>query len=369
MNNEEEARQLIGKYLNRECTEEEKSLIERYYLDQFKQGNPPEELPSDGLKASMWTQVSEATQHKKGRLVTLRWRRVAAAMAFFSLVGATVFFLAQNQFFGPSPEIAYKNDVAPGGNNASLTLADGRRIELSSEKEGIALDAGTLTYTDGTELEKKLADYATLATPRGGQYQIVLPDGSKVWLNAASSLKYPTSFDGLEERRVELSGEGYFEVAHNQSMPFIVATDRQEIKVLGTHFNVQAYKDEPLARTTLLEGSVKVSGKGGDETLKPGEQVVLSGGEMNIHEVTVEDAVAWKNGYFMFNSETLESIMLKIGRWYDVEIAYMDPSLKHRTFFGSISRYENISKVLEMLEATDVARFEVSGNKVTIHKK
>lgn len=226
--------------------------------------------------------------------------------------------------------------------------------------------------------------YNTIATPKGGQYQVRLPDGSKVWLNAASSLKYLASFSAWNERKVELSGEAYFEVAKDKDHPFVVKTENQEVIVLGTHFNINSYKDEPATKTTLLEGSVRVSllgttstastinttqkiskGKPAEIILKPGEQATLIGNNIRVSPQNAEDAIAWKDGYFMFNNESLESVMRKISRWYNLDVVFADASIKNQTFYGRMSRFSKVSQVLKSLALTREVKFELKDN--TIH--
>jgi ferric-dicitrate binding protein FerR (iron transport regulator) len=242
----------------------------------------------------------------------------------------------------------------------------------------------------------------TAATPRGGTYQITLPDGTKVWLNAASSLKFPASFGSLKTRSVELTGEGYFEVAKDKAHPFIVATAKQEVQVLGTHFNINAYNDEGSTKTTLLEGSVSVSslplysssrGKRSDErplghatsrdlsyrrddgggrddvVLKPNQESVLTNNaQIRVTDVTAEDAVAWKNGDFVFRGEALESVMRKVARWYDVEVVYADDVPRDVVIGGYVSRSRNISVVLERMAKTGRIKFKIEGKKITVMK-
>jgi len=272
----------------------------------------------------------------------------------------------------------FKNDIAPGSNKAVLTLGNGHKIILNDAKNGQLADEantkitkakdGRLVYntTNNTQASQPAVDYNTVSTPNGGQYEVELPDGTKVWLNASSSLRYPTRFAG-NERKVELSGEAYFEVSHNKTMPFKVKTASQEIEVLGTHFNVNAYTDEPATNTTLLEGSVKItSGKAQSVVIKPQQQASLKSAGFDVREVDADEVIAWKNGYFEFSEENLGSIMRKISRWYNVEIIYTDKGLENQVFSGSISKYKNISQVIKLLELTKVADFNIQGNKIII---
>ena len=210
------------------------------------------------------------------------------------------------------------------------------------------------------------AGYNILATPNGGQYQLTLPDGTKVWLNSSSSLHFPTDFN-TGERIVKLSGEAYFEVAKNEKMPFKVMVKGMEIAVLGTDFNVMAYADENHVATTLLTGAVKVHSSVKDVLLKPGQQALLnnSNEDISVSGGDTEGAVAWKNGYFNFSNENIRSVMRKISRWYNVEVEYQG-DVTHKVLWGTISRFENISEVLRMLELTGSIHFGMQGRKITV---
>lgn len=271
-----------------------------------------------------------------------------------------------------------KKDLDPGTEKAVLTLSDGSVVLLDEALAGKItqqdnvlvekLGKGELMYRS-TETTDNLA-FNTISTPRGGKFQITLADGSKVWLNAASSLIFPVNFIG-EERRVKLVGEAYFEIAHNKSMPFIVEVDnREDVRVYGTHFNINAYQDEPFIRTTLLEGSVAVQVKGNRQNrfLVPGQQLSLSktGNTQISDAINVEETIAWKEDKFHFGEGMdLEQVMRQIGRWYDIEVVYMgDLSSIH--LGGTISRNVSASKVFEMLEMTGVAKFTINGRKVIV---
>jgi transmembrane sensor len=309
------------------------------------------------------------------RKITL-WRNIAAAAAVVFVVGLTaLFYLKYQQRPEPIDTNSLASDIAPGKNAATLTLADGKKIVLSGLKDG------RLLAQAGVEIEKRAdgqliykqkdagttvkPDYNTLTTSRGEQYQVFLPDGSRVWLNAASSVKFPLSFGALKERKVYLTGEAYFEVSKDKSRPFRVVSEQQVVTVYGTHFNINSYGDEATVKTTLLEGSVDVNGT----LLKPNQQAVLAGGKINVIPVRVENVVAWKNGYFRFSAESLESIMRKVSRWYDVEVEFQNPSLKDVEFGGVVTRYTTISKVLEMLQLTEEASFELKGKTIIVKNK
>ena len=257
-----------------------------------------------------------------------------------------------------------------------MTLDDGSKIDLDDAKTGILASEsnidikktgdGQLEYTAGAQ-NVKTVKYNILSTPMGGEYQLVLPDGSKVWLNSGSTLRFPTAFIG-SERIVELKGEAYFDIAKNPKMPFLVRTNNaMDIKVLGTQFNVMAYDDEKNINTTLVEGSVEVL-KGSEKTnLKPGQEAILNRGSGNIKvaQADLEQAIAWKNGYFIFYNENIESIMRKVSRWYNVDIVYQG-NLNNKDFVGTISRNKNVSELLKMLELTGAIHFSIDGRRITV---
>jgi ferric-dicitrate binding protein FerR (iron transport regulator) len=235
----------------------------------------------------------------------------------------------------------------------------------------IKLDDGQLSYKRSASTTSSTISYNTVSTPRGGQYQLVLTDGTKVWLNAASSLRFPTSFIG-NDRRVEITGEAYFEVAHDNKKPFFVAVADMNVEVLGTHFNINAYPDERTIKTTLLEGAVKVESQNQSALLVPGEQARLLNAPLEdgnrrlqtINHVDLEQVVAWKNGKFQFNQASVETIMRQVSRWYDVEVVFEGP-IPDKRFNGKMYRNVNASQVLSILEEGGI-HFRIEGNKVTV---
>jgi len=281
-----------------------------------------------------------------------------------------------------STETKLNNDIAPGGNKAVLILADGSAIVLDSASNGTIsqqgnikvqkLNNGLLAYTiNGWQVsENDEAFYNTISTPRGGQYQVTLAVGTKVWLNAASSIRFPVTFTGTE-RKVEITGEAYFEVAKNKAMPFKVKAATSEIEVLGTHFNVNAYDDEASIKTTLLEGSVKVSvpglaAKQSPKYLLPGQQSGINkeGKILVTDKVDTEEAVAWMKGHFQFKSADLKTILRQIARWYDVDIEYRGEVNLH--FTGQLTRNENVSKVFKELALTGEVHFNIDGKRIVV---
>lgn len=309
------------------------------------------------------------------RLPTLRqWAAIAAAVLV--LAGSTWLFLFPS-FNTISPTVAV-NDIPPGTNKATLTLANGRIITLDSAANTtiseqnntslIRLSNGQLSYhkSDISDQPSAIA-YNVLSTPRGGQFSLSLADGTKAWLNAASSITYPTQFTGAN-REVTITGEVYFEIAANKAQPFIVKTNKQTVQVLGTHFNINAYDDEPAVSTTLLEGSIRVIAGTENAMVRPGEQAVYNQHQLIVSPADVDEAVAWKNGVFQFDNENLESIMRKLSRWYDVDIEYSNTDSRHIPFTGIITHFSNVSQVLRMLELTKKVHFTIEGKKIVVLK-
>lgn len=286
------------------------------------------------------------------------------------------------------PNVNFKNlaaefvshDIPPGGNRAVLTLADGKNITLNEAADGELVKEGNVVVrkTGNGKLvyevmggENEGTDYAyhTISTPKGGTYQITLPDGTKVWLNAASTLKFPTSFVTLTERKIELSGEAYFEVIKDAKHPFRVITEKEEVQVLGTRFNISSYTDDSSEKTTVFEGMVKVSNlqdiKRNKLSLKPGQQSVINESVITVVKADPEVVLAWKNGMFIFDNESLESIMKKVSRWYDVDVVFEGVD-KNKLFEGRVSRLANISRVLKELELTGGVHFKIEFGRIIV---
>jgi transmembrane sensor len=298
-----------------------------------------------------------------------RWARMVAAAAVILLVVATFLMrngLRQDKKDSVGTEIA---DLPPGGNKAILTLANGSTVVLDSAKNGLIAHQGhsaVVKKSNGQLLYKEegspaAVGYNTIVTPRGGEYQVTLPDGTRVWLNAGSSVKFPTSFSG-DRREVEMTGEAYFEVAHQEKLPFIVHAGERQIEDIGTHFNVNAYPDEPEMKTTLIEGAVRIK----NVVLRPGQQLGLdsSGRERMVSNADIEEAMAWKNGLFVFNGADIETVMRSIERWYDVSVVYEAGKDSHR-FTGQISRTSKASEALDIL-ATSGYHFKIRGKIITV---
>lgn len=368
---DEELKEILQRYRDGKATAAEQALLESWYLQYQVPERPaytPEMLEED---AGLVLQQLQQPLKKPARVLPLRRIAAAAVVTLILSAGLIYYLLPAEQTKQPGNSV-YSNDIAPGSNQAFLTLADGSQHPLSTMPPEKSADISHIDVRDGRLVYAKKATakdaeitYNILETPKGGQWQIVLPDGTQVWLNAASSLKYPVAFSG-RERSVELTGEAYFEVAKDATRPFIVRSKGQEVKVLGTHFNVNAYDDEPRITTTLLEGAVSISAGGRQQILKPGEQSSITGDAIKVNEVDTESAMAWKNGYFLFESEDIMSIMRKVSRWYNVEVVYTEGKVPVHHFWGTVSRFQQVSQVLKKLELTGHVHFKIEGRKIFV---
>ncbi|TKC05493.1 FecR family protein [Pedobacter polaris] len=387
--NKKDLESIIKNYVSGKATAEEIKFIEAYYQYLGKGSDILAEKTKEELDAlateNYKTIQAKITQSKTKRKIIPLYRYAAAAVVLISLsIGAFYTITVNNKkTLVATKELAKKNDVLPGVDKAILTLADGSRIVLDnhtsgniSEKAGVTISKtgdGQLLYKINAKSDIKSAAiaYNTIETPKGGQYQVILPDGTKVWLNAASSLKYPEIFAG-NERKVELTGEAYFEVAKNKALPFRVMSKNQEIEVLGTHFNVNTYMDDKSIKTTLLEGSIKISNQKSVKILKPGEQAVIQNyglAAINIlANVDTDDETAWKNGQFRFNNANLKTILNQLERWYDIKIDYS--TVPEKRYNGMVPRKAKLSEVLSMLELTGNISFEIlEGRKLKVYTK
>jgi transmembrane sensor len=388
---EKDAKLLLDKYRKGICTPEESAVVERWYM-QLSDDATLNEDRIDQIGHEIWQTLPIAEQPKRRSI----WPRIAAAAALFIVLGAGFYIYNKNSSY----DLSAGKNIQPGKNTATLTLASGQKIRLSDAVDGeVAKEAGiTITKTKDGQLVYAIGNESstagntdkinTLTTAAGETYQVRLPDGSNVWLNAASSLKYPVNFAAAKERRVELTGEAYFEVAkvnsnakrtsEEKKLPFIVVSNRQQVKVLGTHFNISSYSDDDDTKTTLLEGSVYVFGEGESALLVPNQQAVLTSQQvtatntlvkagLKVTDVNAGKAIAWKNGKFEFVSEDIESILKKIARWYNVEIVYQD-ELVNKRFSGSFSRFDNVAEVLQTIQLTNTVHFKIEGRRILVMK-
>ncbi len=341
------------------------------------------------LQRRMWEQI-EGNANLPGQLIQLsthrgkkRWYSFTAAASILILLGISgylLFLRKPNREIANNPDARHllKPDVAPGSNRAVLILGNGSAIQLDSAQNGILTRQGDANITKMANgqlaynlLNEKPTDilFNILTTPRGGQYQLTLPDGSRVWLNAASSIRFPSSFTG-RERRVQITGEVYFEVAKDAARPFRVDVETgkggpAEIEVLGTNFNVNAYSEEPDIKTTLLEGSVRIKKENAAQLLSPGQQASLTTTGIRMEEnVDLSKVVAWKNGFFWFDNTDLHTLMRQVSRWYNVDVQF-EGQIAEEGFSGKISRSEPLSRFMKVLEVNDV-HIKMEGRKITI---
>lgn len=393
----DQLRNLFEKYLNNSCDLEETQQL----MDYFELGENPDQLKaliSDALKErderyennpavanvlekvdkDLFDQIQQTTTHapevKRKKLSV--WIKIVAVAAMLTIIFSGIYFFNNQSAKLPVVAKVAPQDVQPGEFGATLTMANGQKVNLGSASKGeisrasgiiiSKADDGRLVY----ELDGSVSDpnaLNTLSTARGETYQVRLPDGSLVYLNAASSITYSAALMQNGKRLVKLSGEAYFEVAKDKLHPFIVETNKQTVEVLGTHFNISSYADDETEKTTLLEGSVRVSATGNTKILKPGQQAKLYGGKIQVNETDTDLAVAWKNNEFVVESEHLENIMKMVERWYNVEVVYLGEKTNQR-FSGKVSRFDKLSKVLEIVEFTGEAHFKVKGRTVYVSR-
>lgn len=368
--------------------EEEQRLL-NFYGSFQKESETEEEI--DHIGDNIFEKIRETIDPVENDQYSYRFyylKSISIAAIILLTITTGIYFYSNRNIIEPEhfAEIDVKNDIAPGYNKAILTLADGSRISLDDAANGLLASQGNtaITKTENGQIvyeknnidkSKFMSDRSVInkiQTPKGGKYQIRLPDGSKVWLNSASTLSYPTTFAG-NERKVQLEGEAYFEISPNKSVPFRVQSGNQIVEVLGTHFNINSYDDEDYVKTTLLEGSVRVilnskaNVVSNTKLLKPGEQSLTksSNSGIRIENADTEKAVAWKNGYFRFRNTPIREIMREIERWYDVELVY-EGKMPTDEFTGFISNDVKISAVLKIMEESGGVKFTVKGKKLKV---
>jgi len=363
------------------ATDQEKQLF-LFHLRTFATQNPeweklaPElrQQIEDEIKSDIRLQVFGEDQ-RKSKTIKLWPRIVAIAAAVALLVLGVYFFNYRNDKHTNSNTLATQ-DITPGTVGATLTLANGKKIKLSdaangelASQSGVTISKsanGQLTYEikENTNHEAQLN---TLSTANGETYRVRLPDGSLVWLNATSSLTFSSNLNEGGRRRVKLIGEGYFEVTKDKDHPFIVESSDQEVEVLGTHFNINAYQDEDIIKTTLIEGSVKIITPKLQKMLLPGHEAVKSGNDIQVYSVKAEQAAAWKDGRFVFDNKKIGDIMKMIERWYNVQVIY-EGEMPEDLFLGSVSRFDHVSQVLNILESTGRVHFKVEDRKIYVSR-
>lgn len=351
-----------------------RQLMEQYQETVLQQGVPgePDTLLFEKIKGRI------ASLEERPHLVSSRWRTYAAAAAILLLVlaGGAYWFNSRPAATGIAA-VQQEPNIAPGGNKAVLTLADGTQVTLDSAGRGtlarqgginvLKLDSGQLAY-QGMSAQGQAMQYNTLTIPRGGQFRLTLPDGTRVWLNAVSSLTYPVAFNG-KDRTVELQGQAYFEIAQQPDKPFRVKVRDMEVQVLGTHFDIMAYADEQAINTTLVEGALLVKQGAVTQRLRPGQQAVRNNAAstLTVQPADVDKVTAWKSGFFEFDDADLPAILRQLSRWYDVEIVN-ETKGETGLFWGRINRQLPLASVLKLLASNGV-HFKINGNKVTIYQE
>ncbi len=403
MKEQDHINELFQKYVRNKCTPEEIFFLVQYFdIDENETllkeliRNELDKSTNDSFETDqthldvLYDKITNAiggeqTRTKGGKNRLYTFMRVAAVFILVSAIAFIIYTYRMDWFKNKDtdtlPNIAMENKLQPGGNKAILTLHNGKQIILNEIKEGETVrelgmvisrsDEGRIVYGIDSERSTDRSDgipsLNTITVPRGGKYELVLADGTKIWLNSASTLTFPPTFSG-KERKVELTGEAYFEVAPNKAKPFLVSTPQYQVEVLGTHFNIKAYLDEQMSQTTLLEGAVKVKKEEGELLLTPGQQaeIVLGKKDITRHTANLEKVMAWKNGIFIFDGEELEQVMQQIARWYDAEVVY-EGSVPAVKLAGMVSREDSLERLLGILAKAGKVNFDIKGNKIIVH--
>lgn len=372
--------ELIEKVYANTATEAEIAELDLLYLEFDQKPGYTDKLNEREkvtYKQTIYNRISDQIDtepENQNRRVPKHRIRLWFSMAAVLLISALMVFIYHLNKPSFKQDSLQTTDIKPGGNVATLTLSNGQKVVLTDLKNGTLANEdntsiqktndGQVVYSKKGIVHNSSSSYNMMTTPTGGQYALTLSDGTKVMLNAASTLKYPVCFSG-KDRIVELTGEAYFEVAHDKKKPFKVIANHQVTEVLGTHFNINSYADEDHVKTVLIEGSVKVYSNAGFKILKPGQQSTVVDHHLEVSDADVEETLAWKNGYFRFNDENITSVMRKLSRWYNIEVQYQD-KVPEVGFYGTISKFKNISEVLKMLEYTKGVHFKVEGRRVTV---
>lgn len=384
MKKQDQIQKIFGKYLAKTIDEKELAELFQFFdlqgdqaqLDEMLQSYFFSDLPegmnrdvdSEALSDRAWSKIQLRISPEK-RPVTIWtswiWKAAAAAIIIISL--SIPYLIRDTESYLQSGTAVTDNDIQPGSDRATLTSSSGIVYQLNGSKHEIIVDKSSIHYKDGEVLmPQDSSEHITMTTPRGGQYRVVLSDGTQVWLNAGSSLSYSMIFSG-HERRVELSGEAYFVVAHDTKKPFIVQTANQEVKVLGTSFNINAYSNESRTVTTLLTGSVQLSSRKGAEKayLIPGQQSIMSNRDFDVQQVEVSLFTAWKDGEFRFQATPLTDVMRQIERWYDLDVDFSNIP-EDIKIHASMQRNKKLSTVLHALEKITDLKFKVEGRSVRL---
>ena len=385
----EEFLALYEKYMSGQCTADEKKLLDTYRdeMTLSDDGWDDDLVKEEDVRTRIWQRLNDnrkIIQLPSRKIAKYRWLQVAAV--FLAVLFAGIFFIQRKKNHETGTvKLTNKEQksILPGGNKAYLTLANGSRIVLDDAQNGkLATRPGVtvskagngmlvyhFTNSNNNTAAATTPEFNTITTPRGGQYQVVLEDGTRVWLNAASSIKFPQAFTGVT-REVELTGEAYFEVAKNKAKPFIVQANGTRVQVFGTHFNINAYGDNNKVTTTLLEGSVRMSSGSSAVMLVPGQQgdAVNGGAAIKVSPADMQQTMAWKNGLFIFHDLNITEVMKQVGRWYDIDVEYRDDDVKKNEFGGTISKYKNITELLDVMVLTRSIHYKIEGRRVIIMK-
>lgn len=375
--------QIISKYLQSSASEEEEMLLEKWLaekdenkklLDSFKGRSAQRDIDfiSTVNTDEAWERLSHRKRQDRLKQV-IRYTGYAAA-AILIVVSSITFFrssISTSEEIQPGLVVESTEDVLPGSNRAQLVLSDGSSVGLEENQSSFSEQDGTLivggdgriNYSNSTLADGRLI-YNTLIVPKAGTYSLTLSDGTKIWVNAMSELRFPVNFD-QDERKVYLKGEAYFEVAHDSSRPFIVDVNGSQVEVLGTRFNINSYD---ATRTTLMEGSVKVANRTDQRLLVPGQEAIIGKG-ITVHQADTLKAIAWKSGDFYFKNDNIFQITEQLARWYDIQVSFEGEVPEARMFSGSISRNVKLSQVLEMLTYISGSTSHIAGRNITIQFK
>lgn len=366
----EKTKELLARYKDGTATDEEKVFVEKML---FSYNDDPLDISEeryDEIIEEIWEKLPKPAVTSVRRLPV--WTKVAAAASVIIGLSAILYFIKFNK---PARQIAQNKvqDIGPGINKLVLTLGNGKKIDLTAAKNGqVAMQGqtairkvsnGQITY-DALAAGNEEIQYNTVSAPRGGTGAITLSDGTRVWLNAESSITFPTAFKG-DRRLVKITGNVILKPRLNARMPFYTSVRNQMIKDIGTEFSINAYDNEPVVKTTLIEGSVSIAANGKTVMLKPGQQSVLNGGQLQVSSGNIPNATAWRDGVLRFDGENIQTIMRMIERWYNVDVVY-EGNISADGYYGTISRYKNISEALHMLSYSNQVHFKVEGRRVTV---
>ena len=356
---------LARKILRKSATQAERRFMDTYY-DAFDRLEDRDDVFTEAERASVYQHIDEGIQARIRQKRTIYFRKwlpyAAAAVMLVVMIGMWALFSSDRHWLSGS--VIAAAEVLPGGGGATLTLTDGRTIALSEAQAGIVVGDEKISYSDGDTVLSVPSETLVLTTPKGGTYQITLADGTKVWLNAASTLTYPSRFEN-DTREVMVSGEAYFEVATDKSKPFRVNSEGQTVEVLGTAFNISAYSEETATKTTLVEGAVQLINQASNAVhrLVPGEQAVFDGADLQISKVDIEPYTAWKDGFFYFDNVSPRKAIEQVARWYDLTVAY-EGTIPETPVFGMVDRTKPLSAVLKSLAKSGLA-FELRSKGTT----